>query len=80
MGKHRSNPQYFKRKKLQSEIFNQFNIKKIKLTNIILGKKKEGKRKSAKKKKSQKNKKKTKREKKEKKKCKKRKKKNTLPQ
>ena len=26
MGKHRSNPQYFKGKKLQSEIFNQFNI------------------------------------------------------
>jgi hypothetical protein len=24
--KHRSNPQYFKEKKLQNEIFNQFNI------------------------------------------------------
>jgi hypothetical protein len=81
MGKHRSNPQYFKRKKLQSEIFNQFNIKKIKLTNIILGEKKRGKKKKCKKKiKLKKQKKKTKREKKEKKKCKKRKKKNTLPQ
>jgi hypothetical protein len=50
MGKHRSNPQYFKRKKLQSEIFNQFNIKKIKLTNIILGEKKRGKKKKCKKK------------------------------
>jgi hypothetical protein len=36
--KHHSNPQYFKRKKLQSEIFNQLNIKKS--TNIILKKKK----------------------------------------
>jgi len=26
VGKHRSNPQYFKGKKLQSEIFNQLNI------------------------------------------------------
>ena len=26
VGKHRSNPQYFKEKKLQSEIFNQLNI------------------------------------------------------
>jgi hypothetical protein len=37
--KHRSNPQYFKGKKLQSKIFNQLNIKKLKLTNIILEKK-----------------------------------------
>jgi hypothetical protein len=36
--KHRSNPQYFKRKKLQSKIFNQINIKKVKLTKIILKK------------------------------------------
>ena len=28
-----------KKKKLQSKIFNQFNIKKLKLTKIILGKK-----------------------------------------
>jgi hypothetical protein len=33
--KNRSNPQYFKGKKLQSKIFNQLNIKKIKLTKII---------------------------------------------
>jgi hypothetical protein len=33
--KHCSNLQYFKEKKLQSEIFNQLNIKK-KLTKIIL--------------------------------------------
>ena len=39
MEKHRSNPQYFKGKKLQSKIFNQLNIKKLKLTKIILGKK-----------------------------------------
>ena len=39
MEKHRSNPQYFKGKKLQSKIFNQLNIKKLKLTNIILEKK-----------------------------------------
>jgi hypothetical protein len=31
--KHRGNPQYFKGKKLQSKIFNQFNIKKVKLTD-----------------------------------------------
>jgi len=54
MGKHRSNPQYFKGKKLQSKIFNQLNIKKVKSTKIILektinekkrklGKKKKGK-------------------------------------
>ena len=60
MRKHRSNPQYFKGKKLQNEICNRFNIKKVKLTKIILGKKKtkktkkkkEKKRKSAKKKKT----------------------------
>ena len=40
MGKYRSNPQYFKGKKLQRKIFNQFNIKKVKLTQIILRKKK----------------------------------------
>ena len=40
MKKHYSNPQYFKGKKLQSKIFNQFNIKKVKLTQIILRKKK----------------------------------------
>ena len=39
MGKHSSNPQYFKGKKLQSEIFNQLNIKKVQLTKIILEKK-----------------------------------------
>jgi len=39
VGKHRSNPQYFKEKNLQSKIFNQLNIKKIKLTKIILEKK-----------------------------------------
>ena len=39
VGKHRSNPQYFKRKKLQSEIFNQLNIKKVKSTKIIFLKK-----------------------------------------
>ena len=49
MGKHRSNPQYFKGKKLQSKIFNQLNIKKVKLIKIILGKKTKKKRKSAKK-------------------------------
>jgi len=39
VGKHRSNPQYFKRKKLQSENFNQLNIKKVKSTKIIFFKK-----------------------------------------
>ena len=39
MGKHRSNPHYFKEKKLQSKIFNQLNIKKVKSTKIILEKK-----------------------------------------
>jgi len=51
--KHRDKPQYFKGKKLQSKIFNQLNIKKVKLTKIILGKKTKKKkrgRKSAKKK------------------------------
>jgi len=37
--KRRSNSQYFKGKKLQSEIFNQLNIKKVKSTKIILNKK-----------------------------------------
>jgi hypothetical protein len=41
--KHRSNPQYFKEKKLQSKIFNQLNIKKVKLTKRILEKKKKKK-------------------------------------
>ena len=44
MGKHRNNPQYFKGKKLQSKIFNQLNIKKVKLTKIILGEKNEKKK------------------------------------
>jgi hypothetical protein len=39
MGKHRSNLQYFKGKKLQSEIFNLLNNKKVKSTKIILKKK-----------------------------------------
>jgi hypothetical protein len=38
VGKHRSNPQYFKEKKLQSEMFNQLNIKKVKSTKIIFKK------------------------------------------
>jgi hypothetical protein len=38
VGKRRSNSQYFKGKKLQREIFNQLNIKKVKLTKIILKK------------------------------------------
>jgi len=41
MEKHRSNPQYFKGKKIKSENFNPLNIKKVKLTKIILRKKKE---------------------------------------
>jgi hypothetical protein len=49
VGKHSSNPQYFKGKKLQSEIFNQLNIKKIKLTKIILEKNKQKKGESRKK-------------------------------
>ena len=51
MRKHRSNPQYFKRKKLQNEICNRFNIKKVKLTKIILGKKKQKKTKKKRKRK-----------------------------
>jgi hypothetical protein len=38
VGKHRSNSRYFKGKKLQSENFNQLNIKKVKSINIILEK------------------------------------------
>jgi hypothetical protein len=37
--KYYSNSQYFKEKKLQYEIFNQFNIRKVKMTKIILEKK-----------------------------------------
>jgi hypothetical protein len=37
--KYYSNSQYFKEKKLQNEIFNQFNIRKVKMTKIILEKK-----------------------------------------
>ena len=44
MKKYRSNPQYFKGKKLQSKIFNQLNIKKLKLAKIILEKKKQKKK------------------------------------
>jgi len=51
VGKHRSNSQYFKGKKLQSEIFNQLNIKKVKSTKIILKKKLKKKEKLAKKRK-----------------------------
>ena len=35
MEKHRSNPKYFKGKKLQSKIFNQLNILKVKSTKIF---------------------------------------------
>jgi len=52
VGKHRSNPQYFKEKKLQSEIFNQLNIKKVKSTKIIFKKINEKKEEKLKKKKS----------------------------
>jgi len=38
--KHRSNPQYFKGKKLQNEICNQFNIKKSKIDKDSFEKKK----------------------------------------
>jgi hypothetical protein len=48
--KHRSNSQYFKGKKLQSKIFNQLNIKKVKSTKIILKKINKKKAKSWKKK------------------------------
>jgi len=44
LGKHRNNPQYFKGKKLQSEIFNQLNIKKVKLTDNFGRKKNENKK------------------------------------
>ena len=50
MKKHRSNSQYFKGKKLQSKIFNQLNIKKVKSTKIILKKINKKKAKSWKKK------------------------------
>jgi len=52
--KHRSNPQYFKEKKLQSEIFNHLNIKKVKLTKRILEKKTKKEEKREKKQKVQK--------------------------
>jgi len=39
VGKRRSNSQYFEGKKLQSKIFNQLNIKKVKSTKIIFLKK-----------------------------------------
>jgi hypothetical protein len=48
--KHRSNSQYFKGKTLQSKIFNQLNIKKVKSTKIILKKINKKKAKSWKKK------------------------------
>jgi len=46
VGKHRSNPQYFKGKKLQNEIFNQLNIKKVKSIKIIFEKINEKKKKN----------------------------------
>jgi len=46
--KYYSNSQYFKEKKLQNEIFNQFNIRKVKMTKIILEKKTKKKRKNKK--------------------------------
>jgi hypothetical protein len=49
--KHRSNSQYFKGKTLQSKIFNQLNIKKVKSTKIILKKINKKKKKVGKKKK-----------------------------
>jgi len=49
MEKHRINPRYFKGKKLQSKIFNQLNIKKLKLIKIISGKKQIKKEKNIKK-------------------------------
>jgi len=49
VGKYRSNSQYFKGKKLQSEIFNWLNIKKVKSTKIILKKNKQKKGKVGKK-------------------------------
>jgi len=56
--KHRNNSQYFKGNKLQSKIFNHLNIKKLKLTKMILEKKTNKKRKKGKKIKSAKKKKK----------------------
>jgi len=53
--KHCSNLQYFKEKKLQSEIFNQLNIKKVKLIKIILGEKMKKKVKKSEKKNRKKN-------------------------
>jgi hypothetical protein len=53
--KHCSNLQYFKEKKLQSEIFNQLNIKKVKLIKIILGEKMKKKQKKSEKKNRKKN-------------------------
>jgi hypothetical protein len=53
--KHCSNLQYFKEKKLQSEIFNQLNIKKVKLIKIILGEKMKKKQKKNEKKNRKKN-------------------------
>ena len=47
--KHYSDSQYFKGKKIQSEIFNQLNIKKVKLTKRILGKKRKKEKKRCKK-------------------------------
>ena len=44
VGKCRSNSQYFKGKILQSEIFNQLNIQKVKSTKIILKKNKQKKK------------------------------------
>ena len=55
MKKHCSNLQYFKEKKLQSEIFNQLNIKKVKLIKIILGEKMKKKQKKSEKKNRKKN-------------------------
>ena len=46
VGKHRSNPKYFKEKKLQSRIFNQLNILKVKSIKIIFLKKNKWKKKS----------------------------------
>jgi hypothetical protein len=50
--KRRSNSQYFKGKKLESKIFNQLNIKKVKSTKIILKNNKQKKGKVGKKEKS----------------------------
>jgi hypothetical protein len=49
--KYYSNSQYFKEKKLQNEIFNQFNIRKVKITYNY---RKENKKKSGKKQKNNK--------------------------